>query len=718
MRRTLSTTLGATLLLQGGLACAESDVDAFRSTVTIQGEIGQHSSGANNRQNVNVGSASHSRTRSFNANVSTGDIRQTAQGSGIQQRINAGSMQNSQASTFSANVHTRSIEQVATQSGQRQEIDISSVTNSTVKGNASTSVTVGQGIKQVGSGEIVLGSVKNSTVGNFNQNLTIQGRLSGNNIRMGSVVGQQRYDMQGNHVGHENITEISEESMMPDFSQQKSLAGARKEAGNSPPPAQYFDTSFSGIELENTYDVYEERLRKNLCYDMFTKYLEGSASEAFSDDQCNQRIKSYIEGEEKYRKLVQKILNEASDPDNYKAVTQFLVDILPVTGTASSFYELITGKTAVSNEEASRALAVLGITLSILPGGKLGIKFIKGVYDARKIAKSASMIDNAASLRRSEYAITKAQQNYSDDFFSSLNSNQFKKSKISRDQLKVAGLIKADMNKIMGALSSFKKSEGLSYDIQLFIRKPNAKRANLIKEGAEEKPFALKNKTASDVDYYLNPGFNNISKQKFEKEILGTVLHYKPDLKTVIDDATEKIDGVRIKTKHYELSDKLKEAAKEFYTQQHSKNGKSLADIEKEFLDKSIARMEEFNSNTLSHNEAGNRIMVNIDKNKDEVQKFIVSDNGQVLTEKMKKITSDLDGFVFMDGNGKPVSEAVHKRLLEHLEGEKILQHGVVSKWMLSNYKEGVSRLGQILDFSREGGYLVNNHGLFDLTPR
>ena len=216
MRKILTIpTLSASLLLQGTLACAESDVGAFQSTVTIQGNIGQSSSGTNNRQDLNVGSASNSRTRSFNANVSTGAIRQSAQGSGIQQRINVGSMQNSQASTFSATVQTRSIEQVATKSGQRQELDIGSVTNSTINGAANTSVHVGQDIRQIGSGEIVLGSVKNSTIGNFNQNLTVQGKLIGNNIRMGSVIGQERYGNDGRNNGVDSSEQSPENSFEP-----------------------------------------------------------------------------------------------------------------------------------------------------------------------------------------------------------------------------------------------------------------------------------------------------------------------------------------------------------------------------------------------------------------------------------------------------------------------------------------------------------------------
>lgn len=216
MRKILTIpTLSASLLLQGTLACAESDVGAFQSTVTIQGNIGQSSSGTNNRQDLNVGSASNSRTRSFNANVSTGAIRQSAQGSGIQQRINVGSMQNSQASTFSATVQTRSIEQVATKSGQRQELDIGSVTNSTINGAANTSVHIGQDIRQIGSGEIVLGSVKNSNIGNFNQNLTVQGKLIGNNIRMGSVIGQERYGNDGRSNGVDSSEQSPENSFEP-----------------------------------------------------------------------------------------------------------------------------------------------------------------------------------------------------------------------------------------------------------------------------------------------------------------------------------------------------------------------------------------------------------------------------------------------------------------------------------------------------------------------
>lgn len=174
---------------------AQSAVGTFSSVVTIQGPVTQTATGNNVTQDLNVGSVKNSKTNNFSSVVTTGGITQTGNNA-AQQFINIGSMKDSKADRFDANVQVGRIEQVG-RNGERQELDIGSVNNSTVKGAASTSVQVKGGIKQVGSGEIVLGSVKNSNVQQFNSNLNIQGRIEGNNIRMGSVVGQYGYDNNG-----------------------------------------------------------------------------------------------------------------------------------------------------------------------------------------------------------------------------------------------------------------------------------------------------------------------------------------------------------------------------------------------------------------------------------------------------------------------------------------------------------------------------------------
>jgi filamentous hemagglutinin len=57
-----------------------------------------------------------------------------------------------------------------------------------------------------------------------------------------------------------------------------------------------------------------------------------------------------------------------------KEKAQTLIDNMPFTGTASSIYELLTGKTAATDEEANRFLAAVGIVAGVVPGGKATVK--------------------------------------------------------------------------------------------------------------------------------------------------------------------------------------------------------------------------------------------------------------------------------------------------------------------------------------------------------
>jgi filamentous hemagglutinin len=61
-------------------------------------------------------------------------------------------------------------------------------------------------------------------------------------------------------------------------------------------------------------------------------------------------------------------------PQQQREVAQFVIDGLPLVGSASSLYELFTGKSAVSEEEANRWLAGVGVVAGIVPGGKVGVK--------------------------------------------------------------------------------------------------------------------------------------------------------------------------------------------------------------------------------------------------------------------------------------------------------------------------------------------------------
>ncbi len=200
MNRYVRVCVGLGGIVLGVNSYAQSTVGNFNSTVTIQGPVKQTATGNNVKQDLNVGSAQKSQANTFTSVVTTGSITQTGN-NGAQQFINVGGMNNSKANKFDAHVTTGNIEQVANR-GERQELDIGSVTNSTVTGTATTRVSVSS-VKQTGEGEIALGAVKNSNVGQFQSSLTVQGKLEGNNIRMGSVVGQERYDNRGRYVGRE-----------------------------------------------------------------------------------------------------------------------------------------------------------------------------------------------------------------------------------------------------------------------------------------------------------------------------------------------------------------------------------------------------------------------------------------------------------------------------------------------------------------------------------
>lgn len=216
MNRLIPACFGLGCLAIAACAQAQSNVGNFNATVSIQGPVTQTATGTSVKQDLNVGSAQKSQANSFSSVVTTGSITQTGN-NGAQQFINVGGMNNSKADKFDAQVSTGNIEQVA-KNGEKQELDIGSVSNSTVSGKATSRVSVGS-VKQTGEGEIALGAVKNSNVQQFQSNLFVKGKLEGNNIRMGSVVGQERYDNRGRDVGRElTSTEQSASLQMPNSS--------------------------------------------------------------------------------------------------------------------------------------------------------------------------------------------------------------------------------------------------------------------------------------------------------------------------------------------------------------------------------------------------------------------------------------------------------------------------------------------------------------------
>jgi hypothetical protein len=205
MSRLLNCSMGFAAVVAGAAVQAQtSSAEDFTSAVKIQGAITQNASGNNVKQDLNVGSAQKSRATSFKADVTTGNITQTGK-NGARQTINVGGMNNSKADRFDARVTTGNIEQVANR-GERQELDIGSVSNSTVAGTARTRVSVGN-VKQTGEGDIALGALKNANVQQFQSNLSVKGKIEGNNIRMGSLIGQDISAKGGRHISDAPATQ-------------------------------------------------------------------------------------------------------------------------------------------------------------------------------------------------------------------------------------------------------------------------------------------------------------------------------------------------------------------------------------------------------------------------------------------------------------------------------------------------------------------------------
>lgn len=203
--RDLVSAIAVVIVSLPAWVTAESSVESFTSKVN-SGAVKQTTTGSGNSQDLNVGSANSTKANSFNADVTTGSITQTSRGTGIVQSANIGSANNSKVGSFTSTVVVGNIEQVSTRSGDRQELDIGSVNNSTVNGKFNVDVKVKDGVKQTGAGEIVLGSVKNSSIQNFSTNLEVKGKVTGNNIRIGSIVGQERL---GNNEVQEKHFDIS-----------------------------------------------------------------------------------------------------------------------------------------------------------------------------------------------------------------------------------------------------------------------------------------------------------------------------------------------------------------------------------------------------------------------------------------------------------------------------------------------------------------------------
>jgi filamentous hemagglutinin len=75
---------------------------------------------------------------------------------------------------------------------------------------------------------------------------------------------------------------------------------------------------------------------------------------------------------------------------------QLVVSLMPVAGTLTSLYELVTGKTYYTQEEANRYLAAIGVVAGLSPAGKLILR----EASAAEVAAARLANDEAAVARR------------------------------------------------------------------------------------------------------------------------------------------------------------------------------------------------------------------------------------------------------------------------------------------------------------------------------
>jgi hypothetical protein len=602
---TLACALGTALLLNSGILHAQSVVGTFQSKVTTHGKVEQTTSGSGNKQDLNVGSAANSRTNSFNAVVTTGPIRQSAQGVGIQQSINVGSMKNSQANSFTANVHTKSIEQESSKSGARQEIDIGSVTNSTVSGAANVTVTVQEGIRQTGDGEIVLGAVKNSNVGSFQQNLHVKGKIVGNNVRMGSVVGQERYDRDGNYVGRESEPEgDGRKSLgMPNLS---SGAATNPSIDRSPSNKSYgLDDRVAAYVVGNLIiaESYATKATKSVFFEWpsmldfasgvggslnqgvnkifkdgnFSGFGEGwdygnkISKELVTDHWRNfQFVKNGISTLEEhalgYDNLAGAILSECVLGEVNNCNSNFLgrqfnsrkVEYKTVTtGTdlGAIVVELATGIPSSAIIKTSKITKPIKITKEIPSGKDVDFPIAAGknqpavVVDVGNISASYKVVPNSNTTLSFEQWISASNKQKSEI------ANRYNLSVLEVDQIFHEG-------KISGM------------DVAWALRNDSA--AEKVLSGGTPKMSTVKEKGAIDIDLYLNPSLKEADKKIFYETFgyKGQVMVFKPK----------------------KLSEaELKEAYQDFVTRSGSNDLGGFKSFEKEMADRFETRLNEYN---------------------------------------------------------------------------------------------------------------------------
>ncbi|MEI6214959.1 MAG: hypothetical protein WCP10_12710, partial [Desulfuromonadales bacterium] len=272
--------------------------------------------------------------------------------------------------------------------------------------------------------------------------------------------------------------------------------------------------------------------------------------------------------------------------------------------------------------------------------------------------------------------VTQRIQKSTDDFFNTLKIDTMALNPIddvTKHGFRDVDIIKA--TKILG-------------DDKLLIKPTKEGRVHWLDLDLNEKSFTLKNKSSDFLDKYLSKDYQRMDMATFNDKINSTVVHYKPDL---IESKKLIVTGP---PKVYEYSYKLSPEVNKYAHYIAKTEGKDLATVQKELLERGTQRMKEFNAGL------------------DPAEYRVNELNQVVLKYNNKAITSDIDGVALLDSKGNIKYDPAK---MEQLAKAGFLTHKeIVSDWKISSLSEGVSRLDQIVGILKNS-YIVDKEGLKSL---
>lgn len=702
------------------LFAESSSVGTFSSVVTT-GPVKQKTSGSGNTQILNVGSATYTKAKSFSSVVNTGPITQSSQGSGIVQSANIGSATNSTVGTFSSTVNTSKIEQISTRSGDRQELELGSVTNSTVNGTMNVNVRVKNGITQTGSGTVAIGSVKDAKVNNFSNNVDVK-KVSGNNIKIGSIVGQSKFDNEGRYAGEEQAGSGFTDNgfkMPSNFSAVQNYAGAAvKESVKEYVKLEVAATKVTVGMLQTAVgsigsggcglvDLYFRTKSNLFYYPQFTQYLEycnkwyGKIANHGFDiawDGVNDLWGSDKDIEKSLFDLKKTVID-----DNWKNVKE---------SNDIALKEAVDGKPLAFGDYAMSVLDIFGGEIGAAAFKVIGYGGSRYVIYLTKTGKIQTVVElvNNVSKTGGKILTQKIDNIIEKELVSFFDKNpqllvELKKINITTKMqeltdyniIELLGTKNAVITKIENVtehgftaeeVAGFQEKLGEEY--ALTIRPPKEGRVSL--SSLNQKDETLKNKTSDILDKYLSKELQKMGKEEFNEKVATTVVHYKPDIEEIKTLAA--IGPPKVFKTTYKLSDKVEKIAD--YVA-HTEN-LDLNKLREELLDRGIKRLQEY------------RTLLNP---LDKPGKYTVNEYNQViLTKNGKAITSDLDAAVLLK-DGKVVKDP---KVIKQLKDSGLLQHKEFADWELKNLSEAFNRTEQINTFFEQGGYILDKNGLSKIS--